>query len=304
MRSVGLAAALWFSLWMAPSGPRPAPGAEPHPPQEHLFNGSNAAAGADTAAAIARACAAALHPQFLLENLRLLATPQALDGAQMTAVEDWRPAHGVTVEDRSRILFYKTVELELPLTEDGRPISARDLAKARRAVQRAEAGVDAQWNPAETSGRLIQIDGQIVDVGPLLRRFEWRPIGTCEYMSHACVEYQFTPRPGVTVESRAERIMAAMAGRLRLDPFSGQVLQVSFHNVRPVRFGLGLLASFSQIEGEFEMQPAGPGWVWKDTVVHLHGRELWFDKSGTLDKQYLLQRGAQSTHCGGRQGRR
>lgn len=241
-------------------------------------------------AALTRAEAAALRPEFVLDHLRLFAHPEVLGSARMQAVEVWTPAHdpGGRTEDRSRIFYYKTVELEQPTTESGRPISAREAAKLRREIQQSEANIDASWRGSASSGRLVQIDGEIVDIGTLLRRFDWRPIGVGEYLSRPCVEFHFSPREGAAAGSRAERIMAVMAGNLWIDPMSGQVLKVTFANRGAVRFGFGLLASFSNIQGSFEMQPLGDGWVWGETVVQMHGRELWFDKSGTLVKHYLL----------------
>lgn len=240
--------------------------------------------------ALTRAETAALRPEFVLDHLRLVAHADVLGSARMQAVEVWTPAHdpGGRTEDRSRILYYKTVELELPATENGRPVSAHEAAKLRRDIQQSETDIDASWRGSASSGRLVQIDGQIVDIGTLLRRFDWRPVGVATYLNRPCVEFHFSPRQGAASGSRAERIMAAMAGDLWIDPESGQVLKVTFANRRAVRFGLGLLASFSNIQGSFEMQPFGDGWVWGETVVQLHGRELWFDKSGLLVKHYLL----------------
>lgn len=233
---------------------------------------------------------AALRSEFVLEHLKLFASPAVLGAVHMQAVETWTPVRnpGAAKTDHSRIFYYKTVELELPVTDGGVPLSSHALAKQQRAIARAEADINQAWQGASSEGRLIQIDDQIVDIGSLLRDFTWTPVGRSEYLGHACVEFRFAPRLGIHPDSHAERVMATMVGNLWLDPESGQIYKATFHNREAVKFGLGLLASFSFIQGSFEMQPVAGGWVWGRTTVQMRGRELWFDKSGTLVKSYTL----------------
>jgi hypothetical protein len=79
-----------------------------------------------------------------------------------------------------------------------------------------------------------------------------------------------------------------MSGRAWIDPTDGQVFRVEFHNRVPLKFGWGLLADFSSINGSFEMQPVGDLWVRGHTEVHLTGRQLWHSVNGTLIKDYKV----------------
>lgn len=269
--------------------------AMPRPARAQTRHSPGAPPASDTSAIAARSAAAhdaafhaALQPAYLLAHLKLFADPDLISGLRMRSVETWTPAGGVPTVDRAAVFFYRTVEMELPNTDDGRPISARELHRAELANDRARAAINQAWSGPESSGRLLEMDNQIVDLGSLLRSFEWRAAGVSSFLGRPCVEYHFTPRAGAPDGSRAEKFMAAMEGNLWFDPVSGQVLRVEFHNLRPVRFGFGLLASFHEITGGFDMQPDGGGWVWGDLRLSIRGREMWWSKSGGFEKKYLI----------------
>lgn len=204
--------------------------------------------------------------------------------------EVWIPARGsADPVDRAQVEFLDSVELEVPVTRDGHLLNRHQAEKASHRLQRLRALVRQAWRGPRDNGRLAIVDNQVVRLGTLIQRFAWRPLGTASYLGVPCRRFAFAPRLGMRATSRVEEVMAAMAGEICVEPKSGVVLEIHYHNQEPVKFGWGLLGDFHGISGSFLAQPAGSTWTWERTVVQLRGRELWFSKSGKLIKSYRLR---------------
>lgn len=226
---------------------------------------------------------------WLLAHVRLAAGPGARPATRMHLTETWTSARGrADPTDRAQVLFLDSVELEVPMTRQGHLLSRRQAEKVSRRLARVRTLVRQAWRGPRDNGRLVIVDNQVLRLGALVARFDWRSLGSGNYRGVPCRRFAFAPRPGVRATSRVEQVMAAMAGAVCVEPTSGLVLEVHYHNQEPVKFGWGLLGDFRGISGSFTAQRAGTVWTWGRTVVHLRGRELWFSKSGTLVKQYRL----------------
>ncbi len=210
----------------------------------------------------------------------------------LRVTETWTPAHGgADPADRAQVLFFDSVELEAPLTRHGRLLNLHQAAAVNRQLAKIRRLIHAAWRGPQDDGRLLIVSGHVLSAAALLRRFHWRSLGTAAYHGHPCRRFAFTPRRHLRISSRTARVMAAMAGTLCADPVTGLVFRVRFHNQSPVRFGWGILGDFRGIRGAFSLQHLDGRWTWARTVVHLQGRELWLNKSGTLVKRYRLSRG-------------
>ncbi|MGH9490535.1 MAG: hypothetical protein ACRD2F_02985 [Terriglobales bacterium] len=224
---------------------------------------------------------------WLVAHLRLAGPPSGASG-RFQVDQTWTPARGGSDPvDLARVTFFDSVELEVPITRHGRPLSRRRARAATRHLRRMQARVRVAWRGPRDDGRLVVVDNRVMRIDALIQRFDWRALGMGSYLGQACRRFAFAPRPGMVIAGRAKRVMAAMGGQICVDPDSGLLLEVQFHNQEPVKFGLGVLGDFHAIRGSFALQRAGGAWTWGRTVIHLRGRELWFDKSGTMVKQYL-----------------
>lgn len=213
-------------------------------------------------------------------------------GPSLRVTETWTPAHGgADPADRAHVLFFDSVELEAPLTRHGRLLNLHQAAAVNRQLAKIRRRIHAAWRGPQDDGRLLVVSGHVLRAAALLRRFHWRSLGAAAYLGHPCRRFAFTPRRHLRISSRIARVMAAMAGTLCADPVTGLVVRVRFHNQSPVRFGWGILGDFHGIRGAFSLQRLEGRWTWGRTVVHLQGRELWLNKSGTLVKRYRLSQG-------------
>jgi hypothetical protein len=186
------------------------------------------------------------------------------------------------------VQYFDGVELEAPLTRHGRALNPRQAAAVTRQLANIRRLIRAAWRGPQDDGRLLIVSGHVLRAAALLRRFHWRSLGASAYLGHPCRRFAFTPRRHLRISNRTERVFAAMSGTLCVDPISGLVFHVRFHNQSPVRFGWGILGDFQGIRGAFRLQRLDGQWTWERIVVHLQGRELWLNKSGTLVKQYGL----------------
>ncbi|MGH9534836.1 MAG: hypothetical protein ACRD2E_08260 [Terriglobales bacterium] len=228
--------------------------------------------------------------QWLLTHARLpgpVGGPKAVRA--LRTFEAWIPARGrPDPVNRAQVLFLDSVELETPLTRKGRALNRRQAAAAARQLDLLRRRVRAAWHGRQDDGRLVIVGSRVQSAQTLLNRFDWRRLGDGSFLGRPCRRFAFSPRPGLRIGNRTARVLAAMAGTVCADPATGLVYQVHFHNQEPVRFGWGLLGDFRGIRGSFRLQRLDGHWTWGQIVVRLQGRELWFDKSGTLIKRYQL----------------
>lgn len=226
---------------------------------------------------------------WLLSHAHVAASPVGVPPAPMSLAQTWTPARGhADPVDRAQVEFLDSVEIEVPVSRGGLPLTARQAAKVNRRLERLRELVRQAWRGPQDDGRLVIVNNQVMRLQTLLDRFYWRPAGASAYLGTPCLRFAFAPRPSAPAANRAEQVMGAMAGDACVAAESGLVLEVHFHNQEPVKFGWGLLGDFHAISGAFTLRRTGTSWVWGRIIVHLHGRELWFNKSGTMVKFYRL----------------
>ncbi len=226
----------------------------------------------------------------IVAKATLASDPNALNTVHLQAKEWWQKSNGaVSDRETSRVMFYKSVELEVTVSKDGEPVSAYKRFMEQHDLAQAQKRIDKRWKGPMDDGRLVRIADSIVSLPKLLQHYQWQHLGADNVEGQPCQVFRFSARPGDPANSRMVHLMQLMQGRLWMDPQSGQILKVTFHNNQPVKIGFGMLANFDHISGTFTMQRSGNAWVWGKTVIHLSGRELWHTKNGTLVKTYVVR---------------
>jgi hypothetical protein len=226
-------------------------------------------------------------PESLPNRAVLVTDVQALNQVHLRSTEIWRAPDGSLREkELANVFFYKSVELEMPFEHNGRPLGRWQRSRENSEVRHLEEQIDQRWTGPQDNGKLVSFADEVWSTRDLLRNFQWSSEGSGDVHGHPATIFRYRPRPGIRPSNRVEHALARMYGRAWLDSQTGQVYRVEFHNQAPLKFGWGLLANFSSINGSFEMQPMGAVWVRGHTEVQLEGRELWNSLTGTVTKDY------------------
>ncbi len=218
----------------------------------------------------------------------LVSNPGVLAGKRYISRSDWQRAGSADpLVSEANIYIYKSVELEQEYIDDGHKVGPREHRELARDLARVRNRINRLWRGPQSNGRLLNIDWHIWTVGQVCRRFNWRWLGNARWRGHVAAIFSFAPKPRQRTHSRIGHFLAAMAGRVWLDPASGQVMQVRFHNLRPVRYGWGLLAIFHRVRGVFTLRRLPGGWFYHHLSLQLDRRELWRHWRGRIEKFYL-----------------
>ena len=217
----------------------------------------------------------------------MIANPNVLAGKSYISRSDWQRAGSNDPQvSMAHITVYKSVELEQEFIVNGHRVSSGRLRQLQDRVARIRQSIDRDWRGQQSNGRLLDIDWQIWTIGQVCRRFDWRWLGNQALDGRPAAVFSFQPKRQVPVRNRVDKFLASMAGRVWLEAGTGQVMRVEFHNLRPVRYGWGILAVFHQVQGVFSLARLPGGWFYHRLWLKLDERELWHHWRGTVVKIY------------------
>lgn len=228
----------------------------------------------------------------LLQRLTLCSSPDSLSHIRMHAVETWMDRHGNRLKrgdyETDRVFYYRGVELEETQSSDGKPLSVQDQAQQQQDARSLRQQIDRLWHGPQDACRLININDEIWSLSKVVDLYQWTESPGPKFGSIATVRLSFRPKPGLHPGSRVQHVLLSMQGDLQVDPQTGQIVSGQFTSVGPVKFGMGLMANFSQIHGTFSMQPAGTAWVFRNIRVDVDGRKLWTRLHGVEIMNYTI----------------
>ena len=228
----------------------------------------------------------------LLQRLTLCSQPDALAQLRMHAVEAWMDRHGSTLTRRDfetdRVFFYRGVELEETISNNGQPLSAPEQQEEQHDSKNLERKIDRVWAGPQDSCRLVNINGEIWKLSQIAQLYDWTARPGPEFQGNPTLLLHFTPRPDVHPGSRIQHVLLDVQGELQVNPLTGQLLSGHFESMRPMKFGMGLLGKFDHLKGRFEMQAAGSAWVFRLIQFEVDGRELWTRMHGVEVMDYAL----------------
>jgi hypothetical protein len=231
----------------------------------------------------------------LLGRMAVCANPEGLKGVKLEATESWTVAGGArpAAWETDEVEFDRGVAIELERTHNDRPLSA----KAWRGQQRAAAAIERGIAAAAARGRtrMLNLHGAVWTMRRLERQFRWRG----EAAGAGEAKLVFTPRAGLRSRSRLETMLRHTTGYFLVDEATGQIRGGAFRNMAPVDYGAGIVARFREFAGHFALQPAAGGWVMRELVVEVRGRELWRRIRGTETMRYRVA-GAPAARAGRR----
>jgi hypothetical protein len=229
-----------------------------------------------------------IPPTAIPQKVVLLSHPGEIANTSLKVVEKWKPDSGAAETDVGKVIFYKSVDLEQDYERNGAPLPPSDRKQEVSDVRTLEKSINRTWKGPQDDGRLVGIGTQVWRIPELLQAYEFHDIGTETYLGSPAIIYSYQPKPGVKAANRVQKGLLSMVGRIWVEPQTGQVLKIEFHNRATIRFGWGLLAKFTRVDGIMTMQRFGDTWVRQRVVMHLNGRELFTRMNGRLEKDYFI----------------
>ena len=274
--------------------------AQPSPRRLHLISSTAAITTSSTRvkakhndaashAAPGHADASKAAPSPLLPcNAVIIANPRVLGAAHYISRSIRRRAGAADPRiTESRIVVYKSVELEEEVSRNGRLLPPRRRASERRLLVRLRRQIDRLWRGPQSNGHLVNVNGNIWPVARVCAHYRWRWQRNVLWRGIPAAIYAFQPHRHHHSRTRAGHFLDSLAGHVWLAPSNGQLLRATFHNLRPVRYGWGLLANFHRVRGVFSLCLLPGGWFYHRLQLALDERELWHRWHGQITKSYL-----------------
>ncbi len=130
--------------------------------------------------------------------------------------------------------------------EDGRALSAEELAKEDRKQDEKEAKATAKTESQDEQTRASAAERrrekEAAAVEELFRVYDIRLVRREEILGRDAILLTFQPRPAVKAETKAGKILQRFAGRAWIDEADRQLVRVEAELVDDLSFGFGILA--------------------------------------------------------------
>lgn len=226
--------------------------------------------------------------QALVGKLTLSEHAAKLAGLSLAADDVWVNEANPAQSDygTGKVMFYRTVPIEVMESEKGRPLRAAERAREAHTIQALRKRIDAAWRERAAPGQLVNLYGEIWTLGQIATHFTWTASSAGMAAGRPAVILHFEPLAGQRPHTRIERVLDATAGDIVVDGQTGQILRGVFHSEKPIHYG-GWLAHLA-FHGAFSLQAAGDCWVINDVSVEVQGRVMFSRMHGTQINTYSL----------------
>lgn len=189
--------------------------------------------------------------------------------------------HVVTVKDGERdartlrVWYVNGHAVSETIALDDRTLSPAELAaEHQRALDRARAA--AQRPPAPTG--VIEFQGHTYPFARLAHDYVYTNPQTRQWMGRTFWVYQATPNPAVSSRSREESLLLRSSGEVWVDAEDQHAVRVMVHTTKPVRYGLGVLATIHQAALDLTLERQAPGlWLPAHAAFSVNATVLLFD---------------------------
>lgn len=202
---------------------------------------------------------------------------QALDDYAYDLVEERQELDGRGRPRERHICRYQVFHvagrpLRRLVAENNRPLEPeRQEREDRRVREQAE---------AIRAGRALVEERPALRLSQILERYDFATRGREPLAGRTTLAFEFTARPGSkgADDSRRERILARLAGRLWVDEAERRVVRVELRNTEGVRLAFGGLgASLAALEVTLEFRKLDDAvWLPLRLETYAAGRKLFF----------------------------
>jgi hypothetical protein len=128
------------------------------------------------------------------------------------------------------------------IEQDGRPLTAGELAREDRKQDEKEARTSARLAAAQEERRRREAEA----IEEVFRAFDFALAGREMLDGRSSIVVTFRPRPGARATTKAGKILEKFAGRAWVDEEDRQLVRVEASLVDDLSFGLGILAKLKK----------------------------------------------------------
>ena len=163
-----------------------------------------------------------------------------------------------------QVVETKDGNLQLPISIDGRPLTAKEKREANLRIQKLV------HNPGALRKSLREENADTTRTQSLLKMLP--DAFNFSYEDHSAgdlVKLKFSPNPHFRPPSREAQVFHAMEGELVVDNRHKRLAELSGHLIQAVKFGGGLLGHLDK-GGQFNVKPeqVSPGFLGTDSPEH------------------------------------
>lgn len=202
---------------------------------------------------------------------------QALDDYAYDLVEERQELDRHGRPRKRRIRCYQVFHvagrpLRRLVAENNRPLEPRGQEREDRRVRETAAAIRA--------GRALVEERPGLRLSQILERYDFTTRGRKTLAGRTALVFDFGVRPGTAArdDSRRQRVLARLAGRLWVDEAERRVARVELHNTQGVKLALGGFgASLAVLEVTLEFRKVDDAvWLPLRLETYAAGRKLFF----------------------------
>jgi hypothetical protein len=166
------------------------------------------------------------------------------------------------------VFFVNGQPVQRQVAENGVAFTAKQLADEDQEVGKRVREIKKK------AGRKPAEDHQDLRLSDILARYDFRALAREEVDGRAAIVMEFAPRPGKR-DLEADHVLRHLAGRIWVDEQEREVVRAEVHNTAGLKFGLGLLASISEVDVKLQFRKIADGaWMPSRLDTRAAGRIL------------------------------
>lgn len=178
------------------------------------------------------------------------------------------------------VFFVHGHQVSVTLAENGRAVSAPDLAAERLAAQARAAQLTHRPPPPPGA---LEFDQHVYSFRKLADDFLYGAPKVTTWRGRPTWVYPAEPNPNVPDRTRAEQVLLSSRGEIWVDARDRRVARIRLHTFAPVRYFLGILATVREASLDLQLAPGADAGLAEAFAGAPAGGDCWLPTRAYFD---------------------